>query len=123
MTQNFDARIASHLNLRQRSVASVVQLFEDGASIPFIARYRKEATGGLDEVVLQKIQEAIAGENELISRKEFILNTIESQGLLSDSLASEIRLATELNILEDLYLPYKKKRKTRAILAKELGLE
>ncbi|NND31685.1 MAG: RNA-binding transcriptional accessory protein [Saprospiraceae bacterium] len=123
MTQNFDARIASHLNLGQRSVTSVVQLFEDGASIPFIARYRKEATGGLDEVALQKIQEAIARENELMSRKESILNTIESQGLLSDSLAREIRLATELTILEDLYLPYKKKRKTRASLAKELGLE
>jgi uncharacterized protein len=101
----------------------VVSLFEEGATIPFIARYRKESTGGLNEVDIQRIEHALALQKELSSRKEFILATIEAQDQLTDDLRRAIKNTDDMVALEDLYLPFKKKRKTRASVARDLGLE
>ena len=102
---------------------AVLRLSGEGATLPFIARYRKEVTGNLDEVVIQRVLNAKTLWDDLTSRKEFILKEIESQGQLTDELKSKINGTYELNALEDLYLPYKKKRKTKATIAREAGLE
>ncbi len=116
-------QVASELQLDAKSVASVVQLLGDGATVPFIARYRKEATGGLDEVAIRAIEERCAYAKELEERRHAILTEIEKQGKLTDELRSTIMACKEKARLEDLYLPYKPKRRTRAIIAKEKGLE
>ena len=106
-----------------RQVANTVELLEGGATIPFISRYRKERTGGLDEVEVEKIQKQHSLFTELSARKESILNVIEKQGFLTEDLKKQIDSTWNLNELEDIYLPYKPKRKTRASVAKEKGLE
>ncbi len=106
-----------------RQVANTVELLEGGATIPFISRYRKERTGGLDEVEVEKIQKQHSLFTELSARKESILNVIEKQGLLTEDLKKQIDSTWNPNELEDIYLPYKPKRKTRASVAKEKGLE
>lgn len=106
-----------------RQVANTVELLEGGATIPFISRYRKERTGGLDEVEVEKIQIQHALFTELSTRKESILSIIEKQGLLTDDLKKQIEETWNSNELEDIYLPYKPKKKTRASVAKEKGLE
>lgn len=123
MTSIFNQSVANRLGVSIKSVNSVYQLFEDGATIPFIARYRKEATGGLDEVMLRQIEATLAQIRELTHRKEFIRSIIEGQGKMTAELEKSIARAEDLSALEDLYLPFKKKRKTRATVAKELGLE
>jgi protein Tex len=105
------------------SINAVIELVAEGATVPFIARYRKEKTGGLDEVAIQGIIDAIAQYDEIIKRQTFIAKEIESQNKLDDALKVKIFSSFELNILEDLYLPFKKKRKTKATIAKEAGLE
>lgn len=116
-------RIATELNIPVARVAAVVQLFEEGNTIPFIARYRKEATGNLDEVQIRDIQERRTYLLELEDRRETILKSIESQGKLSEELKKQIEASETKAALEDLYLPYKPKRRTRAMIAREKGLE
>lgn len=116
-------QIAQQLNLKDWQVKNTLQLFSEGATIPFISRYRKEATGELDEVEIGNIRDLFEQLKELEKRKEFVLKTITEQGKLSDELKSKINSCTDINELEDIYLPYKPKRKTRAEKARQLGLE
>ncbi|MEE9367773.1 MAG: Tex family protein [Pontiella sp.] len=111
------------LNIAPRQVAAVALLFAEGNTVPFIARYRKEAHGNLDEVQITDIQEKLAYYNTLESRRQTILNSIEEQGKLTDVLRLKIEECQSKTTLEDLYLPYKPKRRTRAMIAKEKGLE
>lgn len=115
--------VAEALSLPERAVAAVIQLLDESATVPFIARYRKEATGGLDEVAVREIQEKRAYFKELEERKEVVLRAIEEQGKLTPGLEARIRACTEKARLEDLYAPYKRKRKTKADIAREAGLE
>lgn len=115
--------IAQSLGLSSKSVTGCVALFEEGAGIPFIARYRKEATQGLDEVDISRISEARVQFLELQKRKAFVMDSIEKQGQLTTELRKSIDQCTLMTDLEDLYLPFKPKRKTRATVAKERGLE
>lgn len=117
------ARIASEQAVSARQVETVVNLLADGATIPFIARYRKELTGSLDEVQLAAIRDRHEQLAELDKRREAILNSIEKQGVLTPDLIAAVVSAETLAALEDIYLPYKPKRKTRASVAKEKGLE
>lgn len=119
----FSKMIASELAISITSVQSVIQLLEEGNTIPFIARYRKEATGNLDEVQIKSIQERYGYLRELEERKATILASIESQGKLTDELREQIIRCETKTLLEDLYLPYKPKRRTRAMIAREKGLE
>lgn len=115
--------ISETLALPEKSVINVIALLNDGATVPFIARYRKELSGNLDEIAVRGIEELSAKVNELEKRKMFILDAIEKAGALTTALRDEIAACMEANRLEDLYLPYKPKRKTRATIAKERGLE
>jgi len=117
------ARIATLLNLSEKRVAAALQLFSEGATIPFVARYRKEATGELDEVELAEIQREHKRLEELEKRRATILSAIAEQGKLTPELEKRIRETFDGTELEDLYLPYKRKRKTRAGVAREKGLE
>jgi len=114
---------AVELNLKENQVASVVELLEEGSTIPFIARYRKEVTNSLDEVVITAIRDRIKQLDELDKRRAVILESIEKQGKLTPELKEKITRAETLTELEDLYLPYKPKRRTRGMIAKEKGLE
>ncbi|HBQ97623.1 MULTISPECIES: Tex family protein [unclassified Roseofilum] len=116
-------QIAQELELNLSQVENVLQLLQEGATIPFIARYRKERTGSLDEVQLREIADRSVYLSELEARKKTILESIESQGKLTDALKEKIENCQQKTELEDLYLPYKPKRRTRATIAKEKGLE
>ncbi len=116
-------RIATELGLPERGVAAVVTLLADKNTVPFIARYRKEASGGLDEVQIRAIDERRQSHVALESRRAVILETIAEQGALSAELRAQLMAATSKAELEDLYLPFKKKRRTRAMKARERGLE
>jgi uncharacterized protein len=115
--------LAAVCQLPETPVRAAVELLEEGNTIPFIARYRKERTGGLDEAALRAIEDALAYFRELAQRKNTILNTIAEQGQLDDSLRLKILACRDKKVLEELYLPYKPKRRTRATLARERGLE
>ncbi len=115
--------IASSLSLSEWQVEHCVELIQDGATVPFISRYRKERTGALDEVQVAQIRYMYLGYLELDKRKQTILNSIEEQGKLTESLKQRIEECCSATSLEDIYLPYKPKRKTRASVAKERGLE
>ena len=115
--------IAQKLNIKLQQVAAVVSLLEEGATIPFIARYRKDKTGGLDEVQIQQIQDEAKFLKEFTERKTFIEKTITEQQKMTADLQDKINGATTLAELEDIYLPYKPKRTTRAQTAREKGLE
>ena len=123
MIENHLGRIAGELNLPNRQVLNTFKLLEEGATIPFIARYRKEATGSLDEVQIESIQKSISKYKDLDKRKESILKSIEEQGKLSETLQKSIENCFDPLQLEDIYLPYKRKRKTKGSVAKEKGLE
>lgn len=110
------------LKLPRAGVSAVVKLLSDGNTVPFIARYRKEVTGGLDEVAIRDIEEKAAYLKELESRRQTILDTIREQGMLTADLERRIRACRDKASLEDLYLPYKPKRRTRAMMARERGL-
>ena len=120
---DFSIRIAQELNLTVDAVRNTIELLNEGASIPFIARYRKEATGSLNEVVITAIRDRCRQLEELEARRAYILQSIREQEKLTPELASAINAAEALCVLEDLYLPYKPKRKTRATVARERGLE
>lgn len=124
MTDNkYPALIARSLQLPEERVARAVGLLTEGATIPFISRYRKEATGGMDETQIAAIQEQLARLTELDKRKQTILDTIEGQGKLTPELRQRIEASWESAEIEDLYLPYKPKRTTRAEIARKRGLE
>ncbi|MCB0280683.1 MAG: RNA-binding transcriptional accessory protein, partial [Calditrichaeota bacterium] len=123
MTTDALTLISQNLSISVKQVSAVIKLLEDGATIPFIARYRKEASGGLDETEISKIQSELKRITDLIKRRESILNTIREQGKLTDELERQINSTWQMNDLEDIYLPYKPKRKTRAAAAIEKGLE
>lgn len=116
-------KIAEILHLAEHQIEAVLQLAAEGATIPFIARYRKERTGNLDELQIEQIIHQNKKHLELESRKESIIHSIESQGLLTDELKKQILHCQESAELEDLYLPYKPKKRTRAAIAKAAGLE
>src|SRR5262245_520413 len=117
------SRIAQDLQIRKVQVEAVVQLLDEGNTIPFITRYRKERTGGLDEDVLRTIQERVAQLRQLAERKQTILRSIDGQGKLTDELRAAILTADNPKRLEDLYLPYKPKKRSLAQAAREKGLE
>lgn len=120
---NHDGILASELRVAVKQVAATVKLLDEGATVPFLARYRKEVTGGLDEVVITSIRDRVAQLRELDKRRSAILASLEEQGKLTDELTSQIHSAASMLELEDLYLPYRPKRRTRAMIAKERGLE
>ncbi|HBP87150.1 MAG TPA: RNA-binding transcriptional accessory protein, partial [Nitrospiraceae bacterium] len=118
-----DKTIAQELKITDKQVTATVRLLDDGATVPFLARYRKEVTGGLDEVAITSIRDRVAQLRELDKRRDVILGSIEEQGKLTDALQAQIHAAATMTELEDLYLPYRPKRRTRAMIAKERGLE
>lgn len=119
----FTERISKALNLPERGVENTLQLLSSGCTIPFISRYRKELTGGLDEVQIADISEQYVRLNDIAKRKETIVKTIEEQGKLTPELSKRIAECWDAAELEDIYLPYKPKRRTRAQVARERGLE
>lgn len=123
MTKLYLDHIAEVMNVKVWQIENCISLFEEGATIPFISRYRKERTGALDETQVSEVRYWYLRFEELEKRKQAILNSIEEQGKLTDSLRMEIESLTDPQILEDIYLPYRPKRRTRASIAKEKGLE
>ncbi|GET33735.1 RNA-binding transcriptional accessory protein [Prolixibacter bellariivorans] len=123
MDTKFNHIIAERLNISERQVRNTVSLLEEGATVPFISRYRKEATNSLDEVAVGNIKEEMEKLVELDKRKATILKTIEEQEQLTPELQQKIEQCLDPNELEDIYLPYKPKRRTRATIAREKGLE
>jgi len=120
---SIEEQLALELNKPQAYVSNVVKLYDEGNTIPFIARYRKEAHGAMDDTTLRKLEERLNYLRNLEQRKKEVIHSIEEQGKLSDELKAEIEKATTLAVVEDLYRPYKQKRRTRATIAKEKGLE
>src|SRR5258708_11551321 len=116
-------RIATELSVQPRQAAATVQLLDEGATVPFIARYRKEVTGNLDDTQLRNLEERLMYLRELEDRRATIVQSIGEQGKLTDELRAAIEGADSKQVLEDLYLPYKPKRRTRAQIAREAGLE
>jgi protein Tex len=116
-------KIAAELKVQPRQVLSTARLFAEGATVPFIARYRKEATGSLDEVAVTAIRERLLSLAELDQRREAILKSLAERNLLTDELKAAVNKADNLNALEDVFQPYRPKRRTRAMVAKEQGLE
>jgi len=123
MNEQYIAFISSELHLPPRQIQATAQLLEEGATIPFIARYRKEATGSLDETVITAIRERLGQLEALDKRRETVLKSLEDQGKLTDELKAKVLQAETLVVLEDLYLPFRPKRRTRATIAREKGLE
>lgn len=123
MKQIYIKNIADRLSVKEWQVENCVSLFEDGATIPFISRYRKERTGGLDEVAVAEIRHWSSVFAEMEKRKETVLENIQAAGALTDALKKSIEDCVEARELEDIYLPYKPKRRTRATVAKEAGLQ
>ncbi len=115
--------IARALQIPLKSLVATIELLDEGSTVPFIARYRKESTGNLDEVQIRAIEEQLLYFRELVSRKETILASIQEQGKLTDELKARISATLDKSELEDLYLPYKPKRRTKAMIAREKGLE
>lgn len=116
-------QVAKELELSPVQVINTMQLLDEGATIPFIARYRKEVTNNLDEIEIGKILETVTYQRNLEKRKEEVIRLIEEQGKLTDEIVKSVALATKLQEVEDIYFPYRKKRKTKADTAKERGLE
>jgi protein Tex len=123
LSSNILLHIGQSLNLSMPSLVAVIGLLNEGGTVPFIARYRKEATGNLDEVQIRDIEEKLAYFRDLVSRRETILMSILEQGKLTDELKARIEATFDKSELEDLYLPYRPKRRTKATIAREKGLE
>lgn len=121
--QTIAARIASELNVADKQTEAAIALLDEGATVPFIARYRKEKTGGLDDTQLRNLEERLRYLRELEDRRATILSSIDEQGKLTEELREQIEAAETKTSLEDLYLPYKPKRRTKAQIAREAGLE
>ena len=120
---NYSHKIASELNINPKQVEATTNLLDEGGTVPFIARYRKEVTGSLDEVQIADIRDRLQQLKELDKRREAILKSIDEQDKLTDELKKQIEEAETLSKLEDIYLPYRPKRKTRATKAREKGLQ
>src|SRR3984885_381600 len=120
---SIESRIAAELAVAPRQVAATVSLLDAGSTVPFIARYRKEATGGLDDAQLRTLEERFGYVRELEERRAAILKSIGEQGKLTPHLQAGIDGADTKQRLEDLYLPYKPKRRTKAMIAREAGLD
>lgn len=120
---SIDQRIAEELNVNVQQVSAAVALLDEGSTVPFISRYRKEVTGGLDDTQMRNLEERLRYLRELEERRSTILKSIDEQGKLSAELEQSINAAESKNRLEDLYLPYKRKRRTKAQIAREAGLE
>jgi len=120
---SIENQIAKELNLQAKQVSAAIALLDEGSTVPFISRYRKEVTGGLDDTQLRSLEERLKYIRELEGRRATILNSISEQGKLTDDLGKAIAAAETKNALEDLYLPYKKKRRTKGQIAIEAGLE
>lgn len=120
---NIHHLIANELNVQEKQIHAAVQLLDEGATVPFIARYRKEITGGLDDTQLRALVERLDYLRELLARKETIVKSIQEQGKLTDELQAAIDAADNKTALEDIYLPYKPKRRTKAQIAREQGLQ
>lgn len=121
--KSINFRIAQELQVKERQVSAAVALLDEGSSVPFISRYRKEATEGLDDTQLRTLDERLRYLRELEDRRQVILNSITEQGKLNPALERDINLAETKTLLEDLYLPFKQKRRTKAQIAREAGLE
>jgi len=119
----YEEIIAERLNLGLVQVKNTLELISEGATVPFISRYRKERTGSMDEVQVSDVRDAYEELKELVKRQEYILKTIDEQGKLTDDLRQKIEDTRDMKTLEDIYLPYKPKRKTRATMARDKGLE
>jgi len=123
LNQTHAIKIASELSLKSHQVKATAELLDGGATIPFIARYRKEITGSLDEIAIISIRDRLNQLRELYSRRESIIKSLDERGLLTDELKERILQAETMAVLEDIYLPYRPKRRTRATIAREKGLE
>lgn len=123
MTNEIIQLIAGKLSLSANQIKNTIELLDDGATVPFISRYRKERTGSLDEVQIGAVKDEKARFAELLKRKETILGTIDEQGQLTGELKTRIETCWDGTELEDIYLPFKPKRKTKASIAREKGLE
>lgn len=123
LTEEISSAVATELKIRAKQVDAVMELLDGGNTVPFVARYRKESTGSLDEEQIRLVEERVAYLRNLVKRQEEILNKIEEQGKLTPDLRQSIEKAQKLQELEDLYLPYKQKKRTRAQAAREKGLE
>lgn len=123
MLDQFITRIAAELNLPATKVSATARLLGESATVPFIARYRKEVTGSLDEVAITSIRDRLAQLTELEQRREAILKSLVERQLLTETLKASVEAADTLSALEDLYAPFRPKRRTRATIAKEAGLE
>ena len=117
------SQIAAELNLQSKQVTATINLLDEGGTVPFIARYRKEVTGTLDEVAIAAIRDRLSQLRELDKRREAILKSLKEQEKLTPALEGQVKKAATLSELEDIYLPYKPTRKTRASMAREKGLE
>src|SRR6202162_2454241 len=123
LTPDLLIHIAQTLGVPMQGLLATIQLLNEGSTVPFIARYRKESTGNLDEVQIRAIEEKLLYFRELVSRRETILASIQEQGKLTDELKARIEKTLDKSELEDLYLPYKPKRRTKAMIAREKGLQ
>lgn len=123
MNINHFVKVAEELQIKVKQVTDTIELLDEGATVPFISRYRKEVTGSLDEVQVAAIRDRIQQLRELDKRREAILKSIQEQGKLTPELEGKINAAETMSLLEDLYLPYKPKRRTKATIAREKGLE
>ena len=120
---NINRQIAEELGVREQQIEATVTLLDGGATVPFVARYRKEITGGLDDAQLRTLEERLTYLRELEERRVAILNSVREQGKLDSALEAAIMAADSKGRLEDIYLPFKPKRRTKAEIAKEAGLE
>lgn len=123
MRESHVTKVAGELGLNGKQVQAVSDLLDRGGTVPFIARYRKETTGSLDEVAIAAIRDRLAQLKDLDKRRESILNSLAESGKLTEELRYKIRTAETVAVLEDVYLPYRPKRRTRASMAQERGLE
>ncbi|MBL0716100.1 MAG: RNA-binding transcriptional accessory protein, partial [Desulfosarcina sp.] len=123
MNESHLSRVATELSLSAARIKSVATLLEEGASVPFIARYRKEATDSLDEVAITAIRDRLEQLNDLQKRRATILKSLEDNGHLTEELRESVETAATMSALEDIYLPFRPKRRTRATIAREKGLE
>ena len=121
--QKIIRQIATEIRVHEHQVKTAVELLDGGATVPFIARYRKEATGGLDDIQLRELEQRLSYLRELEDRRETVLKSIDEQGKLTPELRAAIEFAATKQELEDLYLPYKQKRRTKGQIARESGIE
>src|SRR5256885_6851401 len=121
--QKIIGQIAAELNVKPQQVGAAVELLDGGATVPFVARYRKEVTGGLDDAQLRQLDERLGYLRELEDRRGTVLKAIDEQGKLTDALRLAIANAPTKQELEDIYLPFKQKRRTKGQIAKEFGIE